>query len=194
MENMITIKSTNLQMPTLRKGNYDVWSSIMRDIFDARGLNGYLDDEFDLCKEENAYAKLLLKSSLNFTNLKYVCNCETVGQIWSRLKSIYETNQAGVPELSLSYRTKSIAENSNVIKKIIEKESQAKILSKLGEPISEAELVNQIIPLLPQSLSENFEKHWLAGKKEADELDKRTVNDLIIAIRQARMLKRWLIS
>ena len=102
MGKLIAAKPTDLQVPRLSVGNYKLWSELITEALEGRGVWDYAqgtveeplsdEDQKRIWRQNNAVAVGIIKGTLSESQIGHVMGIRNARTVWETLKKIHQGN------------------------------------------------------------------------------------------------------
>ncbi|XP_055910527.1 uncharacterized protein LOC129944890 [Eupeodes corollae] len=158
-------KSINLQKFNGR--DYSLWKFQVLVYLRAHDLDCVLDESIKPTEElalaawiqKGKKAQLIITSSMDFNQLKFLVTSDSAAKMWTKLSFIYE-QKSGVSLSTLQQKFYEYrkSEDDNMASHISDIEQMAKQLEELGAPMAESAIITKIICSLPSQF-----KHFISA-------------------------------
>ena len=161
--------------------NYQLWRRQMEIFMAKNKLKAYIIDpkqrttaNASTWDEKDAEAQAFIMRGLELSQLKYLTDCNTAAQMWSRLQSVHaEKSDQSVQILLEKFITCKMGPEENVIDHIATITSLAQRLKDIGVEQKESMVIAKIL----SGLTERFDDvrtAWYAVPSSAQSLEKLT--------------------
>ena len=102
MGKLIAAKPADLQVPRLSVGNYKLWSELITEALEGRGVWDYAqgtveeplsdEDQKRIWRQNNAVAVGIIKGTLSESQIGHVMGIRNARTVWETLKKIHQGN------------------------------------------------------------------------------------------------------
>jgi hypothetical protein len=102
MGKLIAVRPADLQVPWLSATNYKLWSELITEALEGRGVWSYAqgtveepssnEDQRRIWRQNNAVAVGIIKGALSESQLGHVMGIRDTKEVWDTLKKIHQTD------------------------------------------------------------------------------------------------------
>ena len=168
-----SVITDKIEIQRLKGSNWATWKWQLQNVLDSKGLTSVLTSDEPRGSPREVAARQIISGSLDQSLICKVIHCQTVQQIWSCLRGIYE-NRTSFAKTDLIGRMNSFKMSTldDVENGISEIQSLACQIQALGGIVDDAMIESAILRALPSSFA-SFVAAWTFQDAE-----KRTLENL----------------